>query len=836
MKKVYSMFTRVLIFSMIIAFPLTFVGQDAGKAEKKEKKSSSFSPFWFGQLDIGAAFSHADLARYGLVPDISKANINGSGAFGRQFTSVFSAYVRGERGFITGDKKNVPTLSVPNAQFGRDMYFDMDYYGGSANVGINLSNLFAGYKERLINIGVHAGFGQVQWKSRLYESGTDIRLRTLGYKGTKDGGTASGISERNIDYIIPVGANVDFRLSDSWDIYADYNLNFMDTDYADGIIHGEMQVYNDMYSTFNVGARFKFGGNKTKKMAENFDKVQLAAIPSPLEEKGDSVTVTINGTFPPKYFDKKSVMCFNPVLQWDGGEAAFETMTFKGEDVAGDGTLVSYANGGSFTYTSTIPYDPAMNVSELVVAPVFYAYDGEVYESCADAAQNGKKAYTAEQRKLSDGVIHTSKFIRHSEAMIYAPDGYEKETIITQKSNLYFQVNLSRLDWKLPLNKNEDNSNALKGNTQDMEKGWALKNITIDGWASPEGEETFNQGLSQRRAETAQKYMSDKIKGALKKKDNQLAIESIDDVEFVLTANGPDWNGFMKAVEASSIQDKNAILNVVNSAGQSKKEEEIRNMILIYPELESNILPPLRRADIKVNTYLPKKTDAQIAEYSTTQPDMLDINELLYAATLTDDLNTKKVVYANAMASSPKCWRAVVNAATVELALGNYDEAKVLLDKAAGMNDNSLEVHHAMGVYYMLTEDYLMAEQSLLKAKALGADASYNLGVVNIFKGDYAKAASLLSGYPCDFNLGLAQLLNKDYSKATETLKCGEQDAETFYLIAIANARQEDKAGTLEYLSKSIKENGDFAKKAAMDREFLFLFDEADFQALTATK
>ncbi len=833
MKKVYSTLTRLMIFTMIIAFPLTFVGQDADKAEKKEKKSSSFSPFWFGQLDVGAASSHADLAKYGLAPDVNNLSINGSGAFGRQFTSVISAYVRGGRGFVKGEKKNVPTMSVPNAQFGRDMYFDMDYFDGSVNVGVNLSNLFAGYKERTVNVGIHAGVGQAHWKSRLYEQGTDIRLRTMGFKGTKDGGTGSGISERNVELIVPVGANVDFRLNDSWDIYADYNLNFMDTDYADGIEHGEMQVYNDMYSTFNVGARFKFGGNKNKKMAENFDKVQLAAIPTPLEEKGDSVTVTINGTFPPKYFDKNAVMCFTPVLKYDGGETAFETMNFKGEAVPGDGTLVSYSNGGSFTYTSTIPYSEAMNVSELVVSPVIYTYDGEIYESCA-AAQEGKKAAMAEERKLDDGVIHTSKFVKHSEAIVYAPDGYEKETIVTQQSNLYFQVNRSNLNWKLPLNKNEENYDALAANTQDMDKGWAVKNITIDGWASPEGEETFNQGLSQNRAETAEKYMTKKIKKALKAKDNQLAIENVEDIDFVLTSNGPDWNMFMKAVQGSAIQDKNAILNVINSADQSKKEEEIRNMILIYPELERDILPPLRRADIKVNSYMPKLTDAQIAEYSTTQPEKLSINELLYAATLTDDLNTQKVVYANAMANSPKCWRAVVNAAGVELELGNLDEAKVLLEKALEMKENSFEVHSGFGVYHMMMEDYATAEGHLLKAQQLGADVNYNLGVVNIFKGDYAKAVSLLSGFSCDFNLGLAQLLNKDYAKATETLKCAEdQDAATQYVIAVAYARQMDKAGTLEYLSKAIKANGDYAKKASMDREFLFLFDEADFQALT---
>jgi len=282
-------------------------------------------------------------------------------------------------------------------------------------------------------------------------------------------------------------------------------------------------------------------------MAANFEDVQLQVIPTPLEEKGDLVEVTIKGTFPPKYFDKKAIMCFTPVLQYAGGETAFETMNFKGEDVAGDGTLVSYGNGGSFTYTSKIPYDPAMDISELFVTPVVYTYDGEVYDNCDAAIANGNKMYAADQRKLDNGVIHTSKYLRNTELLAFAPHAYEKVTISTQQSDLFFRVNRSALNWKLPLNKDEENYAALKGNMSDMEKGWLLEDITIDGWASPEGEETFNAGLSERRAQTALKYMEKKINRAAKK--NELIKN--EGIEFVVNSNGPDWNGFMVAVKNS---------------------------------------------------------------------------------------------------------------------------------------------------------------------------------------------------------------------------------------------------------------------------------------------
>jgi tetratricopeptide (TPR) repeat protein len=832
MRKAYSIFSKALILSLVMALPLSFFAQEEDGDKKASKKSSSFSPYWFVEGEIGPTWSHSDLSQYDFAPDFSRTNFNGAIGFGRQLTSVFSAYIDIERGFFEGEKKNVPTLTVPDAQWGRDMYFKADYYGANVNIGINLSNLISGYNERLVDFGLHAGFGQAHWQSQTFDLSTDDLIAGNGQKDVKSGGTGNGITDRNVDYTVPVGFSVTFNVNDKWDIYGDYSYTWMDTDYADGVVHGSLEVKNDVYSHFNIGARFKFGGNKNKKMAADFGKVQLEAIPSPLEERGDSIEVTIKGTFPPKYFDKKAVMNFTPVLKYEGGETAFETMNFKGEDVAGDGTLVSYANGGSFTYTSKIPYDPAMDVSNLVVAPVIYTYDGEIYDNSESALANGDKAFVAEERKLDDGVIHTSKYLRNTEILAWAPHAYEKVTISTVQSDLYFKVNRSALNWKLPLNKDEDNYDALKNNLSDMEKGWLLDDITIDGWASPEGEETFNEGLSERRAQTALKYMEKKIVKAAK--NNELiAAEAID---FVVTSNGPDWNGFMKAVKSSDIKDKSAILNVINSADQAKKEEEIRNMILIYPEIERDILPPLRRADVKINTFVPKKTDAEMAKLSTTDPSALEMEELFYAATLTEDNGTKKVIYASIIEFYPKCWRSVNNAAAVELDEGNIVIAKELLDKGIELNENSFEIHNNMGVYYMMAGEYKKAVSSFNKARELGGDSGYNLGLAYVALGDYSRAESLLSGSSCDFNLGLAQLLNGNTSGAEKTFKCAPQDAETLYLLAITAARQDNKAGMLDYLGQSIKADKEVAAAAMTDREFLKYYSDADFMALVNMK
>lgn len=823
MKKVYSIVTSVIILSMFV-MPLSFYGQNEGDAEaKKETKNSSFSSYFFLQGQLGPSWSRADVARYEFVPDLANTQVSGGLGFGYQYLNWLNVHVKVNRGFIKGQEQGILAKNnIGTAPSGTpsDFKFDMDYVSGDIQLGINLSNLIGGYKDRLVSLGIHGGIGQTQFNSRTYDLATGAFLAGRGKYGT-GASVGNGLSDRKIALTVPFGLDVNFAVAEKIDVYADYTYTWMDTDWADNVRHGESAFINDAYDHFNIGVRYKFISKTPAKMAKNFDKVELAAYPNPLEEQGDLVEITVKGTFPPKYFNENAVMCFTPVLKYDGGETAFETLYFKGEDVEGDGTLISYKNGGSFEYTAKVPYDDAMAVSELNVAPVIYDDNGERYETNADALENGPKAAQTDARKIADGVIHLSKFVRHIEVKNFAPDGYQLETIITQQADIYFQVNLSNLNKRLPLNKDEDNTAKLANSTSDIDKGWLVKNITIDGWASPEGEETFNEGLSQKRAVTAEKYLKKKIG------------EDADNMTFILNANGPDWNGFMTSVEGSEISDKNAIINVVNSADASKKEEEIRNMILIYPELERDILPPLRRADIKVNTYEPKKPKAQIAEFATSDPAQLSVNEILYAATLTDDLNTKQQVYANAMEQFPKCWRAVNNAAAVEIELGNIDAAKELLMKAIEMNENASQIRNNMGIVKLYKGDYNHAEKCFMKAQELGADVTYNLGVTKIYQGDYSKAESLLADAGCDFNRGLAQLLNKNYSGAQKTFACVDpQDAETIYIQAVSASMNNDKDNTFKYLGNAIKADEKYKKCAANDMIFLKYRNDASFQAL----
>lgn len=821
MKRRFTISKMVLV-ALLAIIPMTFYGQDNKEEGKNKVKADRY---WYIMGDFGAAYYHGDLARYGFAPDFEHTRINGHLGFGYQFGGVIGVNAKLGRGFAEGEKEKHGLILD-----------DLDYFEGNINAYFNLSNLIGGYNpDRLFNFIPHVGVGQMQYKglTSYYQSGNPYKK--YGYKENNtdpNDHNNGGIQDRRVALTVPVGAELNFNLSPKWDVFADYTLNWVDSDRLDDFINGAMQVKNDMYSNINVGVRFKFNkSDNLKSMVDNFDKVTMVVTPEVLEENGNKVPVTIKVTFPEKYFNKKAVMNFTPVLKYANGETQYCTVNFKGEDVEGDGVVINYANGGTYTYTCEVDYNPDMDNSELVVEPVIYAPKTTIHPT-KEAALENEKCLTAEERKLADGVIATSNRIGNDVNTLTAPDNYEKVTVLTNAGDIYYQVNMANLNWNLPLNKKSENKAAVAGINDNVKNGWEIKDVTVDGWASPEGEETFNEGLSERRAESAAKFVKDELNKLAKAKDSKVAYKNADDVTFNVKGNGPDWNGFMNAVEASNLKDKKSILNVIRSASADQREQEIRNMILIYPELEEEILPPLRRAVVNVNAFEPKHSDAELSNLAVSDPSSLSCEELLYAATLTDDLNTKATIYANAMKNYPSCANAFINAAQVQIELGNIKDAKELLEKALKTNTKSGELYNNLGAIALIEKDYAKAESYFNQAKALGANVNYNTGILNITKGNYKAAASQMTGTTCTYNLGLAQVLDKNYSAAEQTLNCAEQTAEVFYLKAIIGARTDDASKVYTNLGKAIEKDANYKGVAAADREFIKYVNEPNFQAL----
>lgn len=560
------------------------------------------------------------------------------------------------------------------------------------------------------------------------------------------------------------------------------------------------------------------------KMQKKYETVKYEVTPSVLETHGGKIPVTVKGTIPAKYFHKRATVEFAPVLKYDNGTTALKSVTIQGEKIQGPGTLIKKKEGGSFTYSDVIDYKPDMNLSQLVVN--------------AKATLKSKSVELGE-RKLADGVIYTSERIENEGDIILAEHGYVKETFVSNNADIYFAKAKSDLNLKtLALNKDELNANKLKEFTDFLIKEWQIKNIEITAWASPEGEQNLNQELSDDRSVTAEKYLKDQIKKIAKDKAKAKK-EKVDEKKLEanmparnLIPNGEDWDGFMKVIGSSSIKEKQKVLNVVNSEpDRLKKQKTINDMIVIYPEIEEAILPQLRRANMKITYYEPKKTDQQMAMLATTTPDSLKNDELLYAATLTEDLTTKLKIYDAATKVYEDNWKGYNNAGYICLQKEEVSKAITYLEKANTLMPNNGTILNNLGVATLWNKEYDKAKSYLESAQGLGVNEGYNLNAYYIKKGEYSTAVSSFGSRTCSYNIALAQLMSGNNTAAAATLECtNPKTAAVYYLMAVVGARAGNTAIIYENLPKAIAADPSYRAQAKDDREFLKYNTTTEFQ------
>ncbi|HTX89148.1 MAG TPA: hypothetical protein VMC08_09175 [Bacteroidales bacterium] len=848
MKKFYQIFMRLLIVLLVAAIPMSSIAQEK-KAEKAPRENAAPTHSYWGITLFGSANQfNGDLS--------TNLWINPEWTFGgglmvtKQFTRVIG--LRLKIGY-TPLKSSIPTDNtkyVPGGNIGNGDYiaqsFKTKVWETDLHVTVNWLNWILGYKpERIFSSYLIFGAGFDHSKGVKTDNFTGLDIAWLGdkdHEGSEKGGVGnnSGIGKWNLEFKAVTGIGFDFNISQHWSINPEFIWRWRDGDVLDMTKGGAMEIKNDMYSSALLGLTYKFGytGCSLKQMAKDYDKVKYETTPSVLSLKGDSVTVTVKGTFPPKYFCPQAAMYWEPTIQYQGGSYTLKPIQLQGEKVKGNGTVIKFKEGGTFSYTTSFPYKPEMADCQMVVAPI--AYDAKSgLKDKKDDIRAKTKNMDMPSRVLAVGTIYTPQRIMGDFKTLLADHGYIRDVIVSKTGILYFKVNIYKLDLKFGINKTQPAMDALNQLDAFVKQGWKLKNITIDGWASPEGEETFNAGLSANRAKTGQQYMIDQYKSWVKdaekaNKDKKAVKAKVDaagsDVNFIVQSHGPDWNGFLKNVQGSSIKDKDKILNVINSAGDNKKkEQEIRNMIVIYPELEEQMLPPLRRAEITANCFKPVKSDEELLNLAQNNPDQLRVDELLYAGTLTNDNAKKIVIYENAARLFPNDWKAQNNAGLANIDGGNLDKASTYLQKAATASPNNGIVENNIGVVAGKQKDYKKAETQFKKAQQLGENENYNLGVLAIPKGDYKKANDMLADAKCTYNLGLAQLVSGNTTGAITTLQCAPQNPDTYYLLAVCGARSNNTKMLYDNLMKAVADPK-LKEQAKTDKEFYNYANTQDFK------
>ncbi len=558
-----------------------------------------------------------------------------------------------------------------------------------------------------------------------------------------------------------------------------------------------------------------FTGCGLNKMVRDYDEgIRYTPEVNPLENHGGTVAVDVQGQVGDKYFHNRAVAEITPVLKYEGGEYPLETVILRGEKTEVEGIRIARSGTTRFDATGKIEFTEDMLASELYMRARIYR------EGREDDAE------VLPERKVADGVINTSQRVDKDEDLALAPHGYEKEVIVTKTANIYFDYMRHNLNWRFDLNQKEENKKKIEELNEFLKKGWEIHSVEINAWASPEGEVAFNEELAENRAETGHRYWKGRFEKLVKE------LEDYEMPEIAVEAKGEDFEGFMRKLQASDLPQKDVISNVINSElAPAEREKRIKDMTVIYEEIEK-LLAPLRRAEIVIKTYEPKKTDEEIATLSTTNPEELDEKELLFAATLTEDLDTKLEIYNAAKELYPQSYRGFNNAAYVNLKLGNVEEAAEDLEKANQLAPNTGCVLNNLGVVAAWEGDIENAKSYYEAAQGQGMNTGYNIGNLMILIGDYEAALSSYAGRTCTHNVALAHLMNNNEDAAMTNLECADESASVAYLTAIIGARRDNNTMVYENLRKAIQLDPEYKECAQMDREFIQFFEVAEFQEI----
>ena len=521
--------------------------------------------------------------------------------------------------------------------------------------------------------------------------------------------------------------------------------------------------------------------------ADNF-----TVTPNPLETQVGKVPATVNGTFPEKYMKKKAVVTVTPELRYaDGQVARGQGTTFQGEKVQGNDQTILYQVGGRYTMKTSFDY---LNCNK---ADMYLTFDAKV----------GKKQVEVPAVKVAEGIIATSELYKNtlkSAQAAVAPDAFQRINAQKQEANIKFLIQQATLrQSELKNNSVQEFVKLLEQINNDRE-GLKLNDVEVSAYASPDGGFDLNSRLAAQRQENTQKYVQQELKKA-----------KLSDAAVDAKYTAEDWDGFQELVNASNIQDKDVILRVLSMyKDPQEREQQIKNISSAFRELADGILPQLRRSRMIINYETVGRSDEQIQEQLKADPSKLNVEEVLYAATLTDDANAKEDIYKTATKLYPQDQRAYNNLATLAYTKGNIEAAKSYIQQAASLPEASAN----LGLIALQSGDIETAEKYIGKATGANGLAEV-LGNLNLAKGNYAQAEQDFKDVYSN-SAALAQILNRNYASAAVTLKYVKNpDATTDYLKAILSARMGNTTEAAEALRAAVAKDASYAKYAATDLE-----------------
>lgn len=554
-----------------------------------------------------------------------------------------------------------------------------------------------------------------------------------------------------------------------------------------------------------------------KKMKKNADQIQFRVTPEVLETHADKVDIAIDGRFPAKYFNKKAKLTATPVLKHENGQTILSPVTLQGEKVQANNRVISFNAGGTFNYKDATDFIEALRKSELLINMT---------------ASKGAKSVDFSPVKIADGVLATSTLVANAPRAIlgvrreanntgkYDPniDPFQRVVPDEMVADILYMINRANLRNE-EITK-EDIIEYLKYTEKaNADQRIDLKGIEVSAYASPDGTIDLNTELASQRKDSSSDFLAEKLR--------EMGINFNPRTKYT----PEDWDGFKEKLEKSNIQDKELILRVLSMYNDPEvREREIRNLSETFTVLADEILPQLRRAKLQTNVEFIGKTDEELKAMAKSNPASLNPAELLYAATLFEDLTEQFSVYNSFIKAYPNDWRGPNNAGYILVKQMKYSEAKPLFEKAETLKNDDPIIKNNMGVLALYEGKIAEAETLFGAAAGAGKEVNYNLGMVSMKKANYDQAVRYFSEFQ-DVNSALAKILTGDNNGALRDLEafdapnCFMKE----YLKAVIGARTARESLLYDSLKEACRLNSDMKTKAKTDLEFAKYFNNTRF-------
>lgn len=370
-----------------------------------------------------------------------------------------------------------------------------------------------------------------------------------------------------------------------------------------------------------------------------------------------------------------------------------------------DGKTLRYKKHmAPYNYDVTVPFQPWMAGSELVVEQTAYGCAGcekgnTMYGALAQYQGAGNLVPADVAVAVRDAYVPTLIY-----QAVVAEEVKTRE--LSGRAFVDFPVNRTEI---YPDYRTNSVELAKIINTIDSvrsDKDITVTAITIKGFASPEG--PYNNNIRLAKGRTA--ALRDYVRGLYSFPDN-----------FISTSYEPeDWEGLKEYVETHEIENKQGILDIINSDLQPdpKNTKLQKTYPAQYAFLLKNVYPALRHSDYTIRYDIRSFSDpVEIRELLRTTPGKLSLGEIYIAV---QDLEPGSKEYNEIIETGARLFptdpAANLNAANASMLRGDLELAAYYLERSG----TSPEADYARGMLTAMKGDYKAALPLVEKAAQQG--------------------------------------------------------------------------------------------------------------------